>query len=471
MAAATRVTIVEDDAITRCLLEDIAAARGYNVTLCATAEAGWSACHRSLPAILLLDRHLPDLDGLELCRRIRALPEGSQPLVVVLTADQRATGIMEALAAGADDFIAKPVQRDLLNVRLQIAEHRWRERTQRHEAEKTVSDLRQLLDEGATFERLVGRSKTMHSIFGLVENLARVDITVLIEGETGTGKELVARAIHNRSPRRDGPFIAVNCAGLPESLVASQLFGHRRGAFTGAIEDQKGFFEAANKGTLFLDEIGDVPLTIQPSLLRVLQERELQRLGEATPRKVDVRVVAATHRDLDREVANGTFRSDLLYRIRVARVRLPPLRERRDDILLLARKFLDDIRLTTGNAPTEISNAARRILSEYAWPGNVRELRSAMEYAAITPGRICLDVADLPPEVVQRGQSSATTPLNGGEDGRARILEALAMAKGSRSAAAEILGISRGALYRHLTAYAIPTKIRRKGTTDDDQTP
>ncbi|MBL8148372.1 MAG: sigma 54-interacting transcriptional regulator [Blastocatellia bacterium] len=241
-----------------------------------------------------------------------------------------------------------------------------------------VHNLRKLLDEKSHFHELLGKSRPMMQIYQQIQDISRLDSTVLIEGETGTGKELVARAIHFASNRKDKPFIALNCAGLTDSLLTSQLFGHKRGAFTGAVEDHRGLFEAANAGTLFLDEIGDIPMNVQTSLLRVLQEREIIRVGESKPRKIDVRILAATHRNLVQEVEKGNFRQDLLYRIRVIRIHLPALRERREDISLLVAAFLEQYRAATGKPVREISNQAMHLLINYHWPGNVRELKSAI---------------------------------------------------------------------------------------------
>jgi PAS domain S-box-containing protein len=326
-------------------------------------------------------------------------------------------------------------------------------------------DLRRLLGEKAQFHDLVGKSEAMLQVYEIIRQVAPVDSTVLIEGETGTGKELVARAIHSSSNRKSGPFIAVNCAGLTDSLLASQLFGHKRGAFTGAIEDHKGFFEAAHGGTLFLDEIGDVPMTVQTNLLRVLQEREIIRLGESKPRKIDVRVLVATHRDLNKEVAAGAFRTDLLYRIRVARIQLPPLRERRVDIPLLAASFLSQCRAATGKAVHEISQEAMSRLMGYAWPGNVRELKSAIEFAVIRCRNSVLDVTDLPPELQAEPRSVAPVqdPIDETPDERARILSALERAKGNRARAARLLGVSRATFYRRLDALGIDLGRERDG--------
>jgi sigma-54 dependent transcriptional regulator, acetoin dehydrogenase operon transcriptional activator AcoR len=318
-----------------------------------------------------------------------------------------------------------------------------------------VHELRRLLDERAQFHDLLGKSKAMQQVYQQIRDVARVDSTVLIEGETGTGKELVARAIHFSSHRKDNPFIAVNCAGLTESLLTSQLFGHKRGAFTGAFEDQQGFLEAANRGTLLLDEIGDIPISVQNQLLRVLQEREIVRLGESRPRKIDVRVLAATHRNLSDEAAKGSFRSDLFYRIRVARITLPPLRDRREDIPLLADSFLAQLSAASGKRVTEVNRDALRLLTAYPWPGNIRELRSAIEFALIGCRGTVIQPDDLPPEIFEPGRFGSATSGDPLTDERARFIDALDRSRGNRARAARLLGISRATLYRRLADFKI----------------
>jgi sigma-54 dependent transcriptional regulator, acetoin dehydrogenase operon transcriptional activator AcoR len=321
-----------------------------------------------------------------------------------------------------------------------------------------VHDLRRLLDERAQFHDLLGKSKAMQLVYQQIRDVARVDSTVLIEGETGTGKELVARAIHASSHRKGKPFVAVNCAGLTESLLSSQLFGHKRGAFTGAIEDHQGLFEAANGGTLLLDEIGDIPVTVQNQLLRVLQEREITRLGESRPRKIDVRVLAATHRNLSEEAAKGSFRSDLFYRIRVARISLPSLRARREDIPLLAASFLAQFSAASGKRVTELSHDGLRLLADYHWPGNVRELRSAIEFAVIRCGGAVIQPDDLPPEILQPADFENVIPGDPLVDDKARFLQALERSRGNRALAARLLGISRATLYRRLADLKISSE-------------
>ena len=313
-----------------------------------------------------------------------------------------------------------------------------------------VHDLRRLLDERAQFHDLLGKTAAMQQVYQQIRDVARVDATVLIEGETGTGKELVAKAIHAASHRKEKPFVAVNCAGLTESLLSSQLFGHKRGAFTGAIEDQQGLFEAANGGTLLLDEIGDIPVPVQNQLLRVLQEREIVRLGETRPRKIDVRLLAATHRNLSDEVAKGSFRADLFYRVRVARITVPPLRERREDIPLLAAAFLAQFSTAATKAATEVSHEAVRLLMDHPWPGNVRELRSAVEFAVIRCRGQVIQPDDLPPEISQPAGFASAVPGDPLSDEKARFLDALSRSRGNRALAARLLGISRATLYRRL---------------------
>jgi sigma-54 dependent transcriptional regulator, acetoin dehydrogenase operon transcriptional activator AcoR len=321
-----------------------------------------------------------------------------------------------------------------------------------------VHDLRRLLDGRAQFHDLLGKSKAMQGIYQQIRDVARVDSTVLIEGETGTGKELVARAIHSSSHRKDRPFVAVNCAGLTESLLASQLFGHKRGAFTGAIEDHQGLFEAANGGTLLLDEIGDIPMTVQNQLLRVLQEREIVRLGESRPKKIDVRLLAATHRNLGDEVTKGNFRSDLFYRVRVARISLPPLRARREDIPLLAASFLAQFSVASGKRVTELSHDALSLLGDYHWLGNVRELRSAIEFGVIRCAGGVIMPDDLPPEILQPADFEDSIPGYPLADEKTRFLQALVRSRGNRALAARLLGISRATLYRRPAALKISSE-------------
>ncbi|HEY3129617.1 MAG TPA: sigma 54-interacting transcriptional regulator [Acidobacteriota bacterium] len=312
-----------------------------------------------------------------------------------------------------------------------------------------LHDLRSLVQERVKAGNFIGESQPMNLLFDQIRQLAKVDATVLIEGETGTGKELVARSIHFSSRRKENPFIAFNCPAVTESLVASQLFGHRRGAFTGATEDRKGFCEAANGGTLFLDEICDLPLQIQTYLLRVLEEKEITRVGDAVPRKVDIRVIAATNRNLKEAVEKKEFRADLYYRLKVARIYIPPLRGRKEDIPLLVKHFLAQCRLTIGKPVEEISSSVLNSFLHYPWPGNVRELKNTIESAVIHCQGSTVGYRDLPPEFVEFILPGAEIQ-SVSRDPRERILAAMEVTQGNRTAAARLLGIGRATLYRYL---------------------
>lgn len=317
-----------------------------------------------------------------------------------------------------------------------------------------IFSLRRLLEKNTQFHKIIGKSKIMHDIYQQIQSIARVDWTVLIEGETGTGKELVAQAIHFSSYRKNKPFIPVNCAGLADSLLNSQLFGHKRGAFTGAVIDQEGLFDAANGGTIFLDEIGDIPLNVQITLLRVLEEREITRIGESRPRKVNVRIIVATNSNLADEVKKGKFRKDLLYRIRVARIKIPPLRQRREDIPLLVKNFLYGAKTMIGKPVKEVSSEVMRYLLNYDWPGNVRELKSTVEFAFLSCNGTVIQLQDLPPEVFEsHSTEQLKIPIAGDE--RTRILTALKQTKYNRKRAAGLLGLSRAAFYRHMKRLGI----------------
>ncbi len=304
------------------------------------------------------------------------------------------------------------------------------------------------------FHDMIGKCQPMQDVYLQIRNLSQVESTVVIEGETGTGKELVARALHDSSPRQDKPFLAVNCAGLTESLLGSQLFGHKKGAFTGANSDHRGFFESAHGGTIFLDEIGDMPSPVQTSLLRVLQEKEITRLGESQPRKVDVRIICATHHDLQEQVAQHAFRADLLYRIRVGRIHLPPLRERQEDIPLLIWAFVSQCRKAMGKLfVQDVSPDALQRLARYPWPGNIRELKSVIEYAVLQCEGDTIQPRHFPPELLESPGTAlpaSETTTNTSVKDRKRIVGALKETKGNRARAAQLLGISRATFYRWL---------------------
>jgi len=321
-----------------------------------------------------------------------------------------------------------------------------------------VNKMRALLTGENIYHGIVGRAPAMREVGGQIAQVAPLDIPILISGETGTGKDLIANAIHKISPREPGPFVAVNCGALTESLLSSQLFGHKRGAFTGAIDDQQGLFEAGSGGTVFLDEIGDMPMDMQASLLRVLDNKEVVRLGESKPRSVDFRLVSASNRDLQQLIKDGLFREDLFYRIRGLDIRMPPLRKRREDIPLLLEHFAHIDALANNTQPPRFTNNAIAVLMRYPWPGNVRQLRSVVSFAVLHSGRNTIRLADLPPEItaepiataVPEIPSKPTRLTSSHSDPKEEILWALEEAQGNRSQAAKLLDISRATFYRRM---------------------
>jgi transcriptional regulator with PAS, ATPase and Fis domain len=330
------------------------------------------------------------------------------------------------------------------------------------ERDTTIEAFRRELDNRDTFHGMVGVSPPMQRFFDLLDNAASSDAPLLLLGESGTGKELAARAVHERSPRRDGPYVKVNCAALNEALLESELFGHVRGAFTGAHQARAGRFEAASGGTIFLDEIGDLPALTQVKLLRVLEERVIERVGDNRPVAVDVRILSATNRDLAAMVRAGSFREDLFYRINVLPVTIPPVRERPGDVALLAESFLRKMQLRTGKDIRAISAAAMHLLMTYPWPGNVRELRSTFEYAFVTCQGPTIEPEHLPPPVRQAGAPSLPGPVRAtvaadsrAERQRRELIEALTEANGNQSRAAELLGVSRVTVWNRMKRYGV----------------
>jgi len=397
-----RVLVIEDDEAQRSLLTGFLARQGFEASsACSGAEA--LAQFKEQPwDVALLDFRLPDMNGLEVLSRMRQLqPEIP---VILITAFGTIEMAVKAMKTGASDFLSKPVDLDLLLVRLgQIRE--------RSELMQENRELRERLSERYRPSHIISASPLMEEVLGIVSRVAPSSSTVLIRGESGTGKELIAAAIHHASPRHDRPFIKVNCSALPETLLESELFGHEKGAFTGALQRRIGRLEAAQGGTLFLDEVGDLPPQIQTKLLRFLQEREFERLGSNAPIQVDVRVIAATHRELEAAVKEGGFRQDLYYRLQVIPIFLAPLRERREDIPPLIDHFLRKYREREGKEIAGISPEARHFLLTYDYPGNVRELENMVERAVVLCRREVIGLEDLPLTLREaRTQGSASPP-------------------------------------------------------------
>ncbi len=397
--------ICEDDRVARELLDEILRGEGYSVEAVGSGDEAIARARADVYDLLISDVRLGDgAGGMEVLEAFRKSAPDTP--VILITAFGDVTGAMAAIQRGAHDYVSKP-----FNVaELTLTVSRALERSRLAEEERAKKD--KTTARPVRLEEIVGRSPVMLDVYKLVARVAPTMSTVLVIGESGTGKELVARAIHNNSPRKSGPFVAVNCTALTESLLESELFGHQRGAFTGAVSQKRGLFEEAQSGTLFLDEIGDVGAKMQAQLLRVLQEGEIRRVGGGEPIQVDARVVCATNRDLEEEVQAGRFREDLYFRINVVNIRLPPLRERRSDITSLAEHFLKKYAARENRELLGVAPEAMAALERYAWPGNVRELENAIERSLAVSKDGVLLVSDLPPEIAGNGARAQQMPAN-----------------------------------------------------------
>src|SRR5215472_1273860 len=386
-----RILVVEDEEKLRRVIELQLASAGFDVDKAAVAEEGLRIVDRA--DLVLTDLKLPNMDGLQFLSLIRR--QNAQVPVVMMTAFGSVETAVEAMKAGATDFLLKPFSLDHL---MQVVYKALEMRALRDENRKLKEELGRRYE----FDNIIGRSSAMQEIFATIERVAPTRATVLLAGESGVGKDLIARAIHFHSPRRDRPLVKINCTAIPENLMESELIGYEKGAFTGANLTKPGKFEQADTGTVFLDEIGDVPAVIQVKLLRILQEREFERLGSNVTRHIDVRVIAATNQDLRAALEQGTFREDLYYRLNVVPMNIPPLRERKQDIPFLANHFLRKLAPDSGNVVEGISDAAMEKLVGYHWPGNVRELENVIERALILCGGTQLDAADIKLESAPR---------------------------------------------------------------------
>jgi DNA-binding NtrC family response regulator len=447
-----RILVVEDEAKLRRVIELQLQAAGYDVDLASSAEEAVRLADRA--SLVVTDLRLLGMDGLELLRLLRRQDENLP--VIVMTAFGSVELAVEAMKLGATDFLPKPFSLDHL---LTVIQKALEVRALRDENRS----LREELGRRYTFDNIVGRSPAMREIFATILRVAPTRATVLLAGESGVGKDLIARAIHYHSPRRDRPFVKINCTAIPENLMESELFGFEKGAFTGAVASKPGKFELADTGTAFLDEIGDVPGPVQVKLLRVLQDREIERLGSNKTRQIDVRIIAATNRDLRAALEEGTFREDLYYRLNVVPINIPPLRERKEDIPFLAEHFVRKLSAETGSTAKAISEAAIRKLMEYHWPGNVRELENVIERSLVLCSRTTLEPEDIKLEASPRAVKPATGNfLPEGytleEYEQALIREALRRANGNKSQAARLLGLTRNALRYRLSQMGLDDK-------------
>ncbi len=444
------ILVVDDDADMREFLKDELAREGFTVELASGGRAGVERVKQGGVDLVVSDVKMPDLDGLDLLREIRAVP--LPPHVITITAFGSIDTAIRAVKLGAFDYITKPFEIDQLLITVEQA---LAERALRSE----VGRLRDEISRTYRFDNIIGRSPAMQEVFGLIRRIADSAANVLITGESGTGKELVARAIHHNSPRKARPFVAVNCAAIPDTLLESDLFGHKRGAFTDARTDRTGLFVQASGGTIMLDEIAELPISLQPKLLRVLQEREIRPLGASRPERVDVRVIAATNRDIEAGLKQGTFREDLYYRLNVIHLKLPPLRDRTDDILPLAEHFLARAAARTEKPIRGFKESANKLLLGYGWPGNVRELENVVERAVALAEMDIIGPDDLPAIVRERRNqdrlaAAIAQGMTLGDLEKEYIQRVMDAEGGNKTRAAQRLGLDRKTLYRKLEEYA-----------------
>ncbi len=455
-----KVLVIDDESFHAETVAESLERVGYECVVATSGAAGAKKIEQDEFDVIVTDLKMADLDGLAILRKAREeLPEAE---VIMITGHGDVKTAVEAIKEGAANYLAKPV--DLVELRAIVDKAGERLRLA-----KLNRELKRQLDEKFGFEGVIGNSPAMHQVIKACQAIAPTNATVLVLGETGTGKELIARAIHNNSPRKNKPFAPLNCTAFNENLLDDELFGHEVGAFTGADKMRKGRFEYANGGTLFLDEIGDMPLTLQAKLLRVLENKEVFRIGSNEPIKVNVRLVSATFRDLEQAIADGKFRQDLYHRLKVMAIKLPPLRERRDDLPLLAAQFIKEMNAQHDKHVTSIAEPIRRAMAAYEWPGNVRELRNFIESLVVLDADGVLGLDDVQDSAVLKkapheGRATDAGHLVGRpltEVERYYIERALTLTEGNREEAAKMLGIGERTLYRVIQEWKLQDKIRQ----------
>lgn len=448
-----RILVVDDEENIRVVLRTLLRRNGYEVETAASGEEALQQIDGFGPDYVLTDVRMPKMGGLDLLAMLRA--KHHPATVIVMSAYGNLDLAIEAIQAGAYDYVQKPFKPDEIVLALRKAEER---ETLRRENRVLKEEIRKEYQ----FENIFAKSPAMIEVFRTIQKVAEFKTTALLTGESGVGKELVARALHRRS-NRSGAFVAVNCGAIPENLLESELFGHKKGAYTDAVGDRRGLFEEAHAGTLFLDEVGELPLNLQVKLLRVLEDERIRRLGETRDIQVDVRIIAATHRDLDKEVQASRFREDLFYRLNVLSIHVPPLRERREDIPLLIEHFITRNNVRLGTQLQGVEPEARRALYEYSWPGNVRELENTIERAMVLCEGDTIQAADLPARL-RKVEDPISAQMNSAElsiKKTSRLVEtvlirrALERTRGNRTRAAELLEISHRALLYKLKDYGI----------------
>jgi DNA-binding NtrC family response regulator len=445
-----RILVVDDEINIRGALVTLLEKKRYQVRGAGTGEEALEQLETAAADLVLTDLKMPGMGGMEFLRRLKQKWPDTE--VLVMTAYGSINTAIEAMRCGAYDYLTKPIDRERFPLAVEKA-------LERHALAFENKQLKDRLETRTRFDHMVGESEPMQGVYSLVEMVADSDVTVLLMGESGTGKELVARAIHHKSHRADGPFVTLNCGALPENLFESELFGYEKGAFTGATTNKMGRFELADGGTLLLDEVGELSLKSQVDFLRVLETKEFRRLGGTKIVKVDTRIVAATNRNLQEAVKRGDFREDLYYRLNVVPIRLPPLRERGDDIPLLADRFLDEFSSQHHREPKEISREAMRLVRLYAWPGNIRQLRNLLERMVVTLKDPLIQPEHLPEEIRASREDARTMVVSLGsslkEIEREAIRRTLAEVTNHREKAAKLLGISLRALQYKIKEYGI----------------
>lgn len=453
MSETKTILVIDDDESLRRVMEYHLHEEGYRVVTAVDGRSGFERFQEEPVDLVLTDIRMPEMDGMELLARLKAM-QPELP-VVILTAHGTIDSAVEAMKAGAFDYLTKPFSRDHLRRTVRKA-------LEVGELKRENRRLREVVAERFSFAHMIAGSRAMRVVTEMAARVAQSDATVLLVGESGTGKELLAKGIHFHSARARKPFVTVNCAAIPEHLLESELFGHRRGAFTGAVADKPGKFELASGGTIFLDEVGELPLLLQVKLLRVLQEREIDKVGDPRPIKVDVRVIAATNRDLEKMIADGAFREDLYYRLAVVSIRMPALRERADDIPLLVDYFLDKHCERLGRPRPSVEKGVYSALNLYAWSGNIRELENVVERALVLDrdGVVALD--DLPERVRARERRLGNVRMELPDEGislqnveRELILAALEKHNWNQTRAAQYLGITRSTLLYRMQKFRI----------------
>jgi two-component system, NtrC family, response regulator AtoC len=449
-----RVLVVDDEENLRLVLRTLLRRHGYEVETAESGEDALGMVDSFGPDVVLTDVRMPKMGGLDLLSTLKA--KGNEATVIVMSAYGNMDQALEAMKAGAYDYVQKPFKPDEIVLALRKAEERELLRRENRA-------LRDEIRKEHRYDDILAKSQKMLDIFRTISKIAEYKTTVLVAGESGVGKELVARAIHHRSSRRGGSFVAVNCGAIPENLLESELFGHKKGAFTDAVQDRRGLFEEADGGSLFLDEIGELPLALQVKLLRVLEEEKIRRVGDVRDIKIDVRIITATHRDLLAETKAGRFREDLFYRLNVLPILVPPLRDRREDIPLLIDHFVARNNVRLGTSIRGLDTESRRLLFEYPWPGNVRELENTIERAMVLAEGDQIVAQDLP-DRLREARDPVQMQLASGElsvKKTMRIVEeilirrALQRTKGNRTRAAEVLEISHRALLYKIKDYQI----------------